>query len=610
MDNLFPSLAGQGAIAIDTEANDPDMKKKGPGAFRGAKLAGVSIATEAGFAAYYPVGHEAGNMPKAKVMAWLRRELARPVEKVGANLLYDLSMLHVEGVQVAGPFRDIQVAEPLLDENRLAYGLEALSKDYLGIGKTDEALDAWLIEKFGKKNPKSNIWRAPPEIVAPYAIDDCRLPLKIWAKQKPLLEAQGLWDLFSKIEAPLLPVLLAMKARGVRVDLDLAERIRKDLAKQYEAVLGEIKRITGRVVEPWAAKSIQAVFDELGLEYPLTPKTRVASFTAQFLTQHEHPAAQLIVEARRIDKMIGTFIDGCILESHVDGRVHCQFNQLKSDDGGAVTGRFSSSHPNLQFIPIRTEEGKKIRAMFLPDAGGRWWKKDWSQVEYRLIVHDAAHLGLRGAGEVAEKYRTDPDTDFHEVVAEMTGLSRVSAKTVNFGLAYGEGVDKLCRQLGLSRPEGEALLNEYHRRAPFIRKLSWGFSDQAAKTGQVRTLLNRLRRFDLWVLRNAQGEDVFLHHAVRGARRAGCHKALNARIQGSAADLMKKSMVDIWSSGACDVLGPPQLTVHDELDGTSPGGKKADEALREVAHIMETCVDLLVPLRVDSSTGANWGTCK
>ena len=600
------SLKGQGMIAIDVETCDPDIKTKGSGAHKdGCFIAGIAVATEAGFRGYFPIAHETGkNLPKKKVVDWLKKELKTDVPKVGANLIYDLGFLSREGIKVNGPLYDIQNAEPLLDENRFSYSLENLAKDYCGAGKFDTEMDAFLIQHFGKKNPKGSIWRAPPEIVAPYAIADVDLPLKIFAKQKPRLEKEGLWDLFI-MESKLIPVLLAMRQHGVQVDIAQAEKVLKQLRKRYGAVVKEIKNQTGIEVQPWAAKSLAKVFDHLGLKYPLTEKTKAPSFQAEWLRQHEHPITEMILEARRLDKMCGTFLEGCILESHYNGRVHCNFNQQKTDEGGAVTGRFSSSLPNLQFIPIRTEEGKAIRKMFLPDKGQQWFKIDYSQIEYVLMAHDAGVLGLPGAQAVVDEFNNNPEADFHQKIAEMTGLSRVNAKTINFGLAYGEGAGKLSRQLNLTREEGEAMIQEYHRHAPFMKPLIQGCMAQAAQKGEISTLMNRKRRFVMWGKRQRDGTSVFTRHRIPGSQRAFCHKALNARIQGSAADIMKKAMVDAHEAGVLDEL-TLQLTVHDELDGSF----ERMDAVNELKHIMEQTVKLIVPIRADKETGTNWGNTK
>jgi DNA polymerase-1 len=305
--------------------------------------------------------------------------------------------------------------------------------------------------------------------------------------------------------------------------------------------------------------------------------------------------------------MRGTFLQGCILESHHNGRVHSQFNQLKSEEGGTVTGRFSSSRPDLQFIPTRTEEANQIRAAFLPETGQSWGKLDYSQIEYRLIAHDAYSAGLNGAEEVVRRYNDDPTTDFHDVIAKMTGLNRASAKTINFGLAYGEGVTKLAGQLRLSIPDAEDMLRRYHSNAPFIRPLAKMMSGLAGTQGEIRTLMQRKRRFHSWSRRQPNGELLVLDHYFPGSQRAFLHKALNARIQGGAADIMKLAMVRIYKCGVLAVTGVPHMTVHDELDLSIPRTKAGKEALQEVRRQMEEVVAHSVPLKVDVGVGKNWG---
>jgi DNA polymerase-1 len=287
---------------------------------------------------------------------------------------------------------------------------------------------------------------------------------------------------------------------------------------------------------------------------------------------------------------------------------------VEEDESYLACGVFShnSSLPNLQHIPSRTEESKMIRRVFVPEPNSHWLKFDWSQVEYRLIVHDAACADLvSGASEKAEKvvqrYHDDPTTDFHAMIAELTGLDRYSAKTINFGLAYGEGIKTLTRQLGKSPDEAAALLTQYHENAPFIRPLSQYLSAIAGRKGVVETLLGRKRRFNKWSKRLQDGTLLVRPEYFKGSQRAFLHAALNARIQGSAADIMKFAMVKVAESGTIDVLGVPHLTVHDELDFSLPKTASGLEAAREVRHIMETAVDLRVPLRVDVGLGPSWG---
>ncbi|MGY4420784.1 DNA polymerase I-like protein with 3'-5' exonuclease and polymerase domains [Bradyrhizobium sp. JR6.1] len=435
------------------------------------------------------------------------------------------------------------------------------------------------------------------------------MPLRIFAKQEVELKKKGrLWDLFL-MESRLMPMLLAMRQRGVRVDLDRAERLYKEFTAQQIEASAAIKRMTGVGIAPWNARSLARVFDHLGLQYPRTPKTDAPSFTKAWLEYHPHPVTNLIRKVRYLDKLRETFIKGFILDGHVNGRIYTNFNQLRSDAFGTVSGRLSSSQPNLQQIPVRSSEGKMIRSIFIPEDNQRWFQNDWSQVEYRLIVDDAASRKLPGAQAAADQYSNDDHADFHQIIADMTGLPRDAAKTVNFGIAYGEGVSRLSLSLGLSREKGAALLNEYHLRAPFIKQLSNGYMQLAARTGEIETLLGRIRRFNMWEIRRGD-EVMYFRTRRRGSRRAFTHAALNARIQGSAADIMKLAMVNIWESGICDVLGAPHLTVHDELDGSYHDDKAGREALCELKHLMEHVVKLMVPLRVDAGTGANWGSCK
>ena len=600
----FPSLRGQGMIALDIETYDPDLQTRGPGVRRGGYIVGVAIATEAGFKDYFPVAHEHGeNLDRHKVFSWLQEQLKTPVPKVGANLLYDLDFLEAVGVKVAGPLYDIQIAEPLIDENQYSYSLETLAQKYLKVGKRKTRMASWIEQEFNVKPNKvmNNIWRAPPEIVAPYAMGDVVLPIRIIKKQIPVLKKLDLWELF-ELEISLLRMLLAMRQRGVRVDLKRAEQL-------YEEMTNKQRQLTHAVgdIKPWNAKSLARVFDKLTIEYPRTPKTKAPSFTKLWLAQHKHPVAQTINEIRHLDKLRETFIKGFILDGHTKGRIHCQFHSLKGDENGTVTGRFSSSLPNLQQIPKRGKNGQLIRSLFLPDPGNQFGKLDYSQIEYRLIVHDAAELDLPGTEEVVKAYQEDT-ADFHQIIANITGLDRTSAKTINFGIAYGEGVKKLCAALGLDEHAGRKFLNNYHKRAPFMRPLMQYCIREAQKNGEIRTLFQRICHFDQWETQDYSGERHLHDHRIPGAQRAFTYAALNARIQGSAADIFKLAMRNIWRSGVCDILGPPHLIVHDEIDTSVPRSKAGREAFKELKHIMESCVELRVPLRVDGGLGKNWGS--
>lgn len=619
----FPSLAGQGPIAIDVETCDPDLRTRGPGAQRGGYICGVAVGTRAGYRQYFPVQHEGGgNLPKEKVFNWLKEQLALDVPKVGAHLLYDLEYMAEAGIEVKGPFYDVQVAEPLLDETQLSYSLENIAKRWLGESKRQEVMTDWLTRAYGADNIKSNIYRAPPAVVGPYAESDVDLPLRIFEQQRKALYEEGLSELF-QLESKLIPVLLGMRRRGVQVDISKAEQLKAVMQRRQDIAEAEIKRQTGIKPDIWAAESLAKIFDKAGIEYLRTVKTGAPSFRRLWLEQLNHPIAKLVVEARRMAKFRNTFVEGYILNGHNNGRIQCQFHQLRSDGGGTVSGRFSSSLPNLQNLPIRDPElGPLIRDVFIPEAGMRWYKMDWSQIEFRLAVHFAALMGLRGSNRVVEQYRTDPTTDYHRATAELTGLPRSAAKSINFGIVYGLGVDGLCGQLGVEREEGEILLSQYHAKVPFVRPLYDGVQREARENGEIKTILGRKRRFTTWekghtyVRESEMIENKLIHFydgrmvVDFGWKRAFVHSALNGKLQGSAADIMKQAMVDIFESGVWSELGAPHLTVHDELDGSYEPSPRGLEALAEMRRIMETCVRLEIPMIADMATGESWGKTK
>jgi DNA polymerase I-like protein with 3'-5' exonuclease and polymerase domains len=613
----FPSLAGQGPIAIDLETNDPQLRKRGPGAHRGGYIAGIAIGTETGFRGYYPIAHEgdADNLPREKVLAWLSEQLTLPVPKIGARLLYDLTFLDAAGVASCGPYWDIQIAEPLIDENRRVYNLDSLARKYLKTGKREGALIAYIQEKLGiKKHHKEHIWRVPAKIVRKYAIGDVDLPLRIFKKQEAELKQHDLWGLFL-MESKLIPMLAAMHRRGVRVDIDRAEQLYDSMTQSQNDLMARIKCETGLDFEPWNARSCAKIFDQLGIAYDLTEKTKAPSITKEWLAQQKHPTTQLVLDIRRLDRLKEVFVKNFVLESNHKGRIHCQFNQLKSDENGTVTGRFSSSQPNLQQIPKRGDDGKLIRTIFVAeDSAQRWHKLDWSQIEFRLAVNDAFELTRRelcncsGAEAVVDEFTNNPDADYHQITADVIQRDRNDvAKRINFGIIYGMSAATLCHELGVPREEGEELLREYHERVPFMQPLMDHYKNRAKRFQEVRTLFGRRRRFNRW---NKDGEIIVSDKRPPRASLAFTYTALNARIQGSAADIMKAAMVKFWESGVCDVVGAPHLTVHDELDLSSPDTKAGQEAVAEIKHTMEQAATLSVPLKVDATSGPNWGACE
>lgn len=627
----FPNLVAAARIAVDCETKDVDLRAHGPGVRRGAHIIGLAVGVEDA-RWYFPMRHEVGsewNMDPDTVMRWAGDALSGKQDKVGANLLYDADFLAEAGVQLGGRWLDVQIAEPLLDENRFTYALDVLDKDYGGEGKVDDELEKWVYRAYRNKNYREELWRTSPLLVGPYAEGDVTAPLRIIDKQLAALNAQDLTELF-EIETDLLPMLLAMRRLGVRVDMQARQQLDDTLTVSLREADARLRAAAGFDVNVNSSADLARMFDALGLDYPRTAKRGDPSFTKGWLEHHPHDIAKLVVDARKLSKLQATFVRG-YFDLAVNGRIHALFHPLRTDENGAVSGRFASSNPNLQNIPARDEVWSAlIRKLFIPEDDCEWVRHDWSQIEYRFL----AHFGIgTNAREVRRLYNVDPRTDFHRMVLELLGWGpekRKPAKTVNFGLVYGMGPPTLAAQLGMTLEDATRdIFEPYHERVPFVKETYDYAGNRAAARGYVKTILGRRARFDWWQPRNwsdaaeadavYDGEDRAAELTLARARarwgdiklrRAFTHKALNRVLQGSAADLMKKAMRDIWRSGVYRVLPVAHLTVHDELDHSVPRTKEAAEAVKEVRRLMEHAIALRVPVIADEERGPNWGECK
>lgn len=625
----FPDLSRCRAICIDTETKDPDLKTKGPGWARGVgHIVGVSVAVPEGGAWYFPMRHEVepeDNMDPEKVLAWLNETLSNPNQpKIGANLTYDVGWLQHEGVNVKGMLYDVQFAEALLQEDsRLA--VEVIGKKYLGEGKESDLLYDWCSKYYGGKpngDQRKNIFRTPPRLAGPYAIGDVDLPLRIINHQWGKLREENLFHIY-EMECKLIYLTIAMRFAGVSVDIPKAEQMSEDLEKRRIQTNHKIKEMVGFQVNVNAGDSLAKAFDKLGIPTVKSGKSNKASFRKEWLEAHEHPLAKLIVEERKLAKLKSTFVDSYILNSHVNGKVYCSFHQLNSEGGGTRSGRYASSNPNLQNIPSRDEElAPLIRGMFIPDEGHKYWRKyDYSQIEYRLLVHYA--IG-EGSDEIRARFNEDPTIDYHELALDLVGpvagwdittpagrkTWRKPVKTVNFGLIYGMGVDTLAMRLGISRKEAKALMDVYFKAVGFAKPTMEATMKEAQEKGIITTILGRKSRFDLWEPdgRDNYGMALPLDQAILyypKIRRAYTHKALNRRLQGSSADLIKMAMLKCWEGGVFDETGVPRLTVHDELDFSDEGGH--DEAFKEMQHHLQTAIPLRIPVLADCDIGMDWG---
>lgn len=616
----LPDLSRARVISIDCETYDPELLDHGPGWARGkGHIVGVSVGADGGGRWYFPIRHEVEpehNWSPETVLAWLRDTLANPAQpKVGANLMYDVGWLRHEGVTVAGELVDVQYAEALLDE-RAEVALETLAQKYLGEGKESSLLYRWCADFYGGKPnsaQRANIYRSPPRLVGPYAESDADLPLRVAVAMYPHLVREGMIDLF-RMECDLIPMLIDMRFAGVTVNIPRAEELRETLAEREKLEAAKLRNLVGFDVDINSAETLARAFDKVGLGYNKTAKGK-PSFTKDFLKAVQHPVADHIREIRKLAKLRGTFVESYILNSHVDGRVFGQFHPLRGDEGGTRSGRFSSSTPNLQNLPSRDDElAPLVRGLFIPDPGHQQWRKyDYNQIEYRFLAHFA--VGPM-SDEIRSIFNADPNTDYHvmtqELVHRQTGqlLDRKPIKNINFGLIYGMGVDKLAGGLGLSVKAGKELFAAYHKGAPFAKATMEACSEEARDTGIITTILGRKSRFDLWEPQGWGSEGMALPYEQAilkygQIRRAYTHKALNRRLQGSAADMMKMAMWRCYKDGVFAETGIPRLTVHDELDFSDPGGK--DAAFREMRNILENAMPLRIPIKANCDIGPDWG---
>ena len=597
----FKDLSSYDEIAIDLETKDPNLKTMGSGSVTGqAKIVGIALAVE-GWSAYYPIAHEGGgNMDRKKVIDYFRTILNYPSKKIFHNAMYDVCFIRAEGLKINGTIIDTMISGSLVDENRFRYDLGSMGRDYVGRGKNEavllETAKEWGID------PKSEMYKLPAMYVGEYAEQDAKLTLELWQEMKKEIVHQDIESIFD-LETSLFPCLVDMRFLGVRVDIEAAHQLKQKLVEEENKCLHQVKKVTGIDTQIWAARSIAQVFEKLSLPFDRTEKTQAPSFTKNFLQNHPHPMVQKIARAREINKAHTTFIDTILKHSH-KGRIHAEINQLRSDVGGTVTGRFSYNNPNLQQIPARNKElGPQIRSLFIPEKGHTWGCFDYSQQEPRLVVHYAALDGLYGVNDVIEAYK-DGEADFHQIVAEMADIPRSQAKTINLGLFYGMGKNKLQAELGINEDKAKSLFKQYHNRVPFVKTLMDSVMRKAADNGRIRTWLGRRCRFNLWEpnqygIHKALPHDQALAEHGPGIRRAYTYKALNRLIQGSAADMTKKAMVELHKEGIT-----PHIQVHDELDISVNGN--ADK----IKEIMESAVQLEVPIKVDYEYGKNWGTIK
>ena len=609
----FPDLSKYDEIAIDLETKDPDLKTKGSSSMRGqGDVVGIAIAVK-DWSGYYPIAHESGpNMERKKVLGWFADVLKTNADKIFHNAIYDMCWIHRLGFKVQGTIVDTMIMTSLVDENRFRYDLNSVAQYYTGMGKNESALQEaakeWGID------PKAEMYKLPAMYVGEYAERDAEVTLALWQELKKEIEHQDLQSIV-EIEQKVFPCIFDMKIKGVRVSESQVDQLDHQLKLSYDKYIKRINNDTGIYPEVWAAKSIELVCNKLGIDdFDRTEKTQKPSFTKNYLKNHKHPVLRAIASARELDKLKNTFLES--IKNYVyNGRIHADIHQLKGDFGGTITGRLSYSNPNLQQLPNYTNIGKGIRSIFMPEEGHRWGCFDYSQQEPRLVVHYAlATLGTTGVQSIADKYDEagenpdDPEiqkaADFHSMVAEIADIDRGQAKTINLGLFYGMGKAKLQAQLGVTDQVARNLLATYHSKVPFVKQLIHHTMDRAQQRGWIRTILGRKCRFNMWepatfgMHKPQTFDDACMEHGSRNIKRAFTYKALNKLIQGSAADMTKRAMINLRESGIT-----PMIQLHDELNVSY---ENKEEAVK-IKEIMEQAVPLKVPNKVDFEDGECWG---
>ena len=644
-------LNGIDTVAIDIETYDPNLKTKGLGARReDGFICGIAVATDNDLA-YFPLHHSDTNLDDERIrQIWkvLNNKIFQNenITKVFHNAMYDVCWIRsVTGMMIKGRIVDTMIAASVIDENRFKYSLDSLSKDYLDEGKYKSDLQQKTLEWSGGtvKDPMTNMHKLPESIVKEYAKQDVNLTLKLWnlfnKKIDEVLytkedgEQKTCRQIF-ELETKLFLCLVEMKFKGVRIDVEKATLFGKHLKKRRDQIIDSIENLTGVRVDIWAAASIKNLLEYLDIkDYKVTPKSKMPQLPKDYLKTHKNKYLRMIAKAREYDKAVNTFIEGLLGYVH-EGRIHADINQIRSDSGGTVTGRFSMSNPNLQQIPSKGYIGKKMRELFLPEIDHKWGSFDYSQQEPRIVVHYAIKLGLPGTESLKKEFDND-DADFHQIVADMANISRKQAKTINLGLFYGMGKIKLQRELGLDQNKARALFNEYHNRVPFVRQLSQDLIQFAKENKLLFTLHDRFCRFDKWETTNKewnpetnrfnevplyteeQAREAFkaemlekfkenkidanyMDYFERYYTPAFTYKALNRLIQGSAADMTKKAMVDLYEKGII-----PHIQIHDELCISIK-----DHGPELIREIMEQTIPLEVKNKVDYESGPNWGTIK
>lgn len=586
LDNWLKQLRAAELFAFDTETTSLDYMQ--------AEIVGVSFSVEPGKAAYVPLAHDYPGAPEQLDRDETLQQLKPLLEdkhraKLGHHLKYDRNVLANHGITLDGIAYDTMLESYILDSTASRHDLDTLARKHLDHDNIK------FEEVAGKGAKQLTFNQVALEQATPYAAEDADICLQLHAVFWPRLEKQpSVLSVFNDIEVPLIPVLSDMEQVGVKVDTDMLARQSDELAKRMHQLEQEAFELAGEKFNLASPKQIQAIlYDKQGL--PVLAKTpKGAPSTAEAVMQElalDYPLPKKILDYRSLSKLKSTYTDR--LPAQVcprTGRVHTSYHQAV-----AATGRLSSSDPNLQNIPIRTEAGRRIRQAFIPESGYRMLAADYSQIELRIMAHLSGDEGLLAAFSAGEDiHRATAGEVFGVAPDKVTTDQRRSAKAINFGLIYGMSAFGLAKQLGIERGEAQSYVDLYFQRYPGVKAYMEKTREQARKQGYVETLFGRRLYLPEINARNGQ------------RRQAAERTAINAPMQGTAADIIKRAMlaVDHWlHSEKHDVRMIMQ--VHDELV-FEVAESQLDSSKTRICSLMEEAAELAVPLIVEAGTGSNW----
>lgn len=657
----LPDLRRRGIMAVDTETKDGGLaRNKGPGWALGPDgyICGVCYAAPNGSGGYekgyIPMAHpESDNFQPDQVFRWIDDHFERDdLRVVFHNGPYDLGWLGAFGVRDPVHIEDTSAAAVMLDENHRRYSLDACCARAGVPGKNTQMLrDAVRAYGGDESNPAADIWRLPAKYAGIYGEDDAEATLRLWFQLEPQLHAQGVWEAY-RLDMDLIPVVVAMRRRGIRVNLDRAESVREAFYMRRGILLREITRgLQGQIRRAVTMEDVNSpqwlatYFANEQIQFPRTGKTQQGSFSKDWMEKHPHWLPRMIVEAREFQNAGSKFVDNFVLSYAHRSRIHAEVHQFLTDDGGTRSQRLSYSNPALQQMPSIEEGandepipagehpweffggmGGAIRSLFEPEKGEVWGAFDYSQQEPRITVHFASVCNIAGSEIAVETYRNNPRQDYHQMVADMVGMKRKPAKILNLAMTYGKGKYATAQELGVSLEEAEGIINQYHGRLTYIKPLDELCKNRAAARGFIRLIDGARMHYNLWeggwisnedrntairmgkrldacTLEEAQERSRDREHpwSKTRLRRADTRKALNNLVQGSAARQTKRAMLECYRAGYL-----PLIQMHDELGHSV----SSDKMLRDVHDIMRDAIPLRVPVVVDCELGDDWGTAK